>query len=202
MAVVLALCGPAASGKGSHHVTLLWRLPHWLLTRDPEHKPHTPPPDKSVLVFPKDTTSGDFARTVLSAKQISEAVLDPAVFLDGQPPSPFAMTFAPLHELGNGISSVEVYAAGMTQQDVTALIFPSRRQNSGALFDLTSESAATCYLIELDLTQGRLSHVIQLVSEYRLPDMVEAATPPGSIPNESPGFLPFMFNSDVSCLID
>ena len=57
----LALCGPATSDRGSRHITLLWRLPHWRLTRNRSHVPGSQPPEKSVLIFPKDTTSGDFA---------------------------------------------------------------------------------------------------------------------------------------------
>ena len=109
------------------------------------------------------------------------------------------MTFAPLHEISDDISSVEMYA-GITK-DVTALIFPSGSQPIGDLFDRVLNRLRHV-LSELDLTQGRLPRVTHLVSEYKLPTKLEEARPPWLTNERIARFLAVYVQLGCSCPTD
>src|ERR1041385_3331026 len=178
--MAIAICAPATRGPVVRPVAtieILWRLPHWLLSRSQGNatSPGGGLPKDSVLAYPGKSTSGDYARQRLGSAIDETSVLDLDEYLTGQAGDKYAFSFTPLfalHEFNVG-SLEELNGSGY---QVTAIQWFACQPSGGvdatdhavrnALFEAWREEVKRVLLL-LMRTHGRLDELERLILDGR-----------------------------------
>ena len=175
---VVAICAPPArhnQPKPAEMIEVLWRLPHWLMTRAPGEE--TSPGslrEGTVLAYPRGSTSGDYARQQYGRAVVEAEALDIDRYVDDTLEHRFAFTFSPLFELpSTEIRLTEELNGSMYQ--VTAIQLFRGADAPTAVRTAQSIAAATLFeawreevkriLLQLTLTQGQIERLKDLIAK-------------------------------------